>query len=155
MRKHRETFIRKGPDVILAIKVPSRIFPLVPSAATTECLKMDSSASDGQCSSVLMAIGFTARLAGLIVEIALLFPGEEPVMKCVLDGFSACLPLLAMFFLSTEPFTLVCMAKPDSLAMTRKDMGEEQYLRCVEAIDESADVSIRNMRANSKSGKPI
>ena len=123
----------------MAIQCSSRVFPLVPSEVTSEYLKKEWRVTFAPEYGCILSIQLTAMLAGLIEELTHVFPNSRPVVAFCYDGFSACLSLLALFFLSTPSFYLDCLMEPEILDQAHKEMGNFAFNASMRAPDSSTD----------------
>lgn len=88
-RQHREVFGLRGQDIIMAIRCSSRYFPIVPSEATSDCLKKEWQATSVLEHRGILPIQWTAMLAGLIEELTQLFLDSKPVVVFCYDDLDA------------------------------------------------------------------
>jgi hypothetical protein len=127
------------PDLIMHVQCGSRDFPLVPSAATTEFLEEILSTTTEK-NETLLVVKVTAELAGAIEQIVAEWPDHKPVVKSYMDGFTCNLALLAIFCLATMSFHHDVKVLRDELVMTSRDMGDEEYDRCLAATRASDQI---------------
>jgi hypothetical protein len=120
------------PDLIMHVQCGSRDFPLVPSAATTEFLEEILSTTTKK-NETLLAVKVTAELAEVIDQIVAEWPDHKPVVKSYIDGFTCNVALLAIFILVVMHFYHDVTVLRDELALTSRDMGDEEYDRCLAA----------------------
>jgi hypothetical protein len=117
------------------------MFPFVPSEATSECLKAEWRATHAFEFGGILSIQWTAMLAGLIEKLTHLVPDSKPIVAARYDGFSPCLPLLALFFLSTPSFYFDCLMSSEMLDQAHKQMGTVAFNASMHALDYSTDAS--------------
>lgn len=138
-RQPGEVFGLHGQDVIKARKCSSRVLPIVPSEATSYCLKKEWQATSVLEHRGILPIQWTAMLAGLIEELTYPFPDSKPIVAFRCDGWPACLPLLALLFLLAPSFYLDCSMKSGTLDQAHKQMGTTAFNASMRALDHSTD----------------
>lgn len=114
-------------------------FPLVPPEATSEYLKAERRTTNAFELGGILSIQWTAMLAGLIEELTHLFPDSKPVVATRYDGFSPCIPLLALFFSSALPFYTGCIVEANALDQAYQQTGNMVFDASTRALDRSAD----------------
>lgn len=129
--------------LILTFGISSCLFSMVPSTAISKFITSTSSygARREKSEPVPKSVFWTIQLAGAIVRLYARFPQSTPCVAAYLDGFSYCLELLALFFLSVPPIHFDVKIQHESFGSVKIDLGLETWRSCNEAMIEADKVT--------------
>lgn len=112
------------PVAIARVKIQSRIFPLLPCPPTAkfmlECInEMIDWPSDD-------AFYWTSQLATALSNLSK-WPNYKPVVGTIADGFTSCLPALALFCLTNLPFYFDCLIQATEVKRLQYTVGTHLF----------------------------
>lgn len=113
MDGHDTLLFTDAEPFIIAVAVPSRIFPLLPSPAVTSFLLTEFSIPSSQAceKKCLLAIEWSAKLSGKIWQIVRRWPDHKPLVASIGDGPTSNLVHLSRLIYTVPSFCFDCRLK--------------------------------------------
>lgn len=128
MDEHNTLLFTDAESFIIAVAVPSRMFPLIPSLAVTFFLLTEFSIPSPQpCEKdCLLAMEWSAKLSEKIWQIAMRWPDHKPSVASIGDGLTSSLMHLSMLVSTAPSFNYDCRLKQDNLDRLRRVFGSQE-----------------------------